>query len=191
MMCIRHAGVIIWTDAVELPWRDDERGALVDEDETAYLAAPFAPGVHGRPTGGGDARSLLLYWTYDIHVGEPLFPMEWDPHYPEIVLRGMSRMLPGLSRYFDNLPRPFVDGGYYTRTEENRPLIGPTAVQGYFLCNGFSGFGIMGSAAAGELLAAHVTGQDVPHYAGAFLLSRYDDVQYQELLKNWPETGQL
>jgi glycine/D-amino acid oxidase-like deaminating enzyme len=189
--CGRDAPLIIWTDAVELPWRNDERAALAVDDETAYLAAPFAPGVHGRPTGGGDARSLLLYWTYDIHVGEPVFPMEWDPHYPEIVLRGMSRMLPALSRYFDNLPRPFVDGGYYTRTEENRPLIGPTSVEGYFLCNGFSGFGIMASAAAGELLAAYVTGEDVPHYACAFLLARYDDVQYRELLENWPETGQL
>jgi glycine/D-amino acid oxidase-like deaminating enzyme len=55
-----------------------------------------------------------------------------------------------------------------------------------------SGYGIMASMAAGELLAAHVTGSALPEYAPAFLLSRYDDPAYQALLAGWDATaGQL
>ena len=50
----------------------------------------------------------------------------------------------------------------------------------------------MAAMAAGELLAAHVAGDVLPDYAPAFLLSRYDDLDYQVMLANWdPTTGQL
>jgi len=84
-----------------------------------------------------------------------------------------------------------VDGGYYTRTRENRPLVGPLPVTGAYVIGALSGFGIMASCAAGELLAAHLTGGLLPHYAGAFLLERYQDPAYQRLLEAWDETGQL
>jgi sarcosine oxidase subunit beta len=38
----------------------------------------------------------------------------------------------------------------------------------------------MTSMAAGELLAVHVMGNDLPEYALAFMLSRYDDPDYQK-----------
>ena len=187
----RDAPLVVWSDPIELPWSDDEREALGADPETRRLLECFPAGAHGRPVGGGDASTILLYWTYEAHIDEPVFPFDWDPHYPEIALRGMSVMLPGLRAYYGRLPRPFVDGGYYTKTEENRPLIGPTGVHGAYLCAGFSGFGIMAAAAAGELLSLHVAGKPVPDYAGAFLLSRYDDPTYQALLKDWPDSGQL
>jgi hypothetical protein len=55
-----------------------------------------------------------------------------------------------------------------------------------------SGFGIMASMAAGELLGNHVCGSAMPEYAPAFLLSRYEDPEYRRLLQSWDATsGQL
>ena len=49
-----------------------------------------------------------------------------------------------------------MDGGYYCKAPDNRPLIGPTAIDGVYLLGALSGFGIMASQAAAELLAAHI-----------------------------------
>jgi len=56
----------------------------------------------------------------------------------------MVNVIPGLSTYLDRIPKPFIDGGYYTRTRENRPLIGPLPVDGAYILGGFGGFGIQG-----------------------------------------------
>lgn len=48
--------------------------------------------------------------------------------YPEICLRGLSRMIPELAVYLENIPRStLVDGGYYTQTPDNIPLVGPAS----------------------------------------------------------------
>jgi len=41
------------------------------------------------------------------------------------------------------------------------------------------------------LLAAHITGSELPSYASAFELSRYEDAEYTKRLENWGENGQL
>ena len=186
----RDAPLIIWNDPIKLPWSDEEKRHLEISSETDWLLKNFVPGVHGRPIGAGD--QVLMYWTYDCHADlYPEFPIDWDPYLPEITLRGMSVMVPGLKEYFDPMPRPYVDGGYYTKTEENRPLIGPLEVPGAFVCSAFSGFGIMASCGAGELLAQHVMGAVLPNYAKAFLPSRYNDPVYRESIKDWVVDGQL
>ena len=43
-------------------------------------------GVHFRPEGGRDARTLLLLWTYHLEPTEAVFPPRFDPHYAEVVL---------------------------------------------------------------------------------------------------------
>jgi glycine/D-amino acid oxidase-like deaminating enzyme len=93
--------------------------------------------------------------------------------------------------YFARMQRPQLDGGYYTRTRENRPLIGPMCVEGAYMIGAVSGFGIMSACGTGELLSAHVTGAPLPSYAPAFALERYDDPGYQEKLKEWGDSGQL
>jgi (p)ppGpp synthase/HD superfamily hydrolase len=45
----------------------------------------------------------------------------------------------------------------------------------------------MAACGAGELLAAHVTGDQLPHYAPAFALERYQNPEYQELLATLAE----
>ena len=64
-----------------------------------------------------------------------------------------------------------VDGGYYCKTPDNRPLIGPAAIEGVYLLGALSGFGIMASQAAAELLAAYLLRQPLPGYAGPKLAS--------------------
>jgi glycine/D-amino acid oxidase-like deaminating enzyme len=187
----RDAPLLIWTDEQRLAWSEDERRELADSEATRHLLAPFPSGVHARPEGPDDSPIFLILWTYHTELRQPVFPGPVDPMYPEVALRGLARMLPGLRAYFGRAPRPVVDGGYYLKTRENRPLIGPLPVQGAFVLGALSGYGLMAAAAAGEILAAHAVGEDPPSYARAFRLDRYDDPAYQKLLEDWGSTGQL
>ncbi len=187
----RAAPLLIWTDPVRLPWSEEEK-VLLAEEGPQWLLDEFPGGVHARPDGPEDSPIVLILWTYHTDELEPRFPPPFEEtFYPEIALRGMSRMVPGLASYFGRLPRPVVDGGYYARTRENRPLIGPLPVEGAYLIGALSGFGIMASPAAGELLAAHIVGADLPGYAHWFGFERYEDPSYQALLEDWESDGQL
>lgn len=187
----RQAPLLIWTDPQVLPWSETERAMLAASEEAAWLLRQLPPGAHTRPEGGPGSHILLMLWAYHTPPLEPTWPLMFDPFYPEVVLRGLSTMIPGLRAYFDKAPKPTVDGGYYTRTRENRPLIGPLPVKGAYVIGALSGFGLMAACAAGELLAAHVTGSELPPYAPAFTVERYGDPAYQDLLEKWDESGQL
>ena len=141
--------------------------------------------------GGADGATILMLWDYRRHAIDPVLPVPLDDQYPEIVLRGLATMVPGLRAYIGRASRPRLDGGYYVRTRENRPLIGSTPVRGAYLLGAISGFGIMSACAAGELLAAHVTGGDLPGYAADFALNRYEDPAYVSQLGAPGETGEL
>jgi glycine/D-amino acid oxidase-like deaminating enzyme len=106
-------------------------------------------------------------------------------------MRGLATMVPGLDVYANRLPESSVDGGYYTKTAENRPLIGPAGPRGFHLIAGLSGFGVMVAAGAGELLAGHIVGHEPPPYADAFLLSRYEDPEYVSSVATKAPSGQL
>jgi glycine/D-amino acid oxidase-like deaminating enzyme len=185
----RGAPMSIWIDPVRLPWSEEERRAFADEHPRLLDELP--PGVHGRPEGSGDSPIVLLVWTYDAGPVPPTFPLLVDPAYSEVAVRGIARMIPAFAQYFDRLPRTFVDGGYYTKTRENRFLAGPLPVAGAFVTGALSGYGLMSSNVAGELVATHVTGGTLPPYAPAFALSRYDDPAYAALVANWGDSGQL
>jgi glycine/D-amino acid oxidase-like deaminating enzyme len=187
----RNAPMLIWTDPVSLPWLEEERIMLADSEETRRFLEELPSGVHTRPEGGSQSNILLGLWAYHVGPVEPVFPFFTDPRYSEIVLRGLATMIPGLKAYVDRLPKPVVDGGYYTKTHENRPLIGKLPVEGAYVIGGLSGFGVMAGCGAGELLAAHLTGSTLPHYAPAFILERYENPDYQKLLETWSESGQL
>jgi glycine/D-amino acid oxidase-like deaminating enzyme len=103
----------------------------------------------------------------------------------------MSTVIPGLAKYLNQIPKPFIDGGYYARTPENRPLISPLPVEGAFIIGGLGGFGMQVACGAADLLAHHILHHELPSYAPAFLLSRYQDPHYQEVLRNWGASGQI
>jgi glycine/D-amino acid oxidase-like deaminating enzyme len=187
-----EAPLMLWDDPVHLAWSEEEKAELAGDEEMAWLLEEFPPGVHFKPEGRGRESVLLGLWTYDIKPQEVVWPPAFEPEYAEIVLRGLARMIPGLGVYLKRMGRPVIDGGYYCKTRENRPLIGPLPVEGAYILGAVSGVGIMTSMAGGELLAKHVAGDELPDYAPAFLLSRYQDPAYQKLLQDWESTsGQL
>jgi glycine/D-amino acid oxidase-like deaminating enzyme len=185
----RTAPMTIWSDTQVLDWSELERAELESMGRHDVLGE-MPVFCHFRPEGGAESPYLLALWEYHGAVVEPTWPLPEDPLYPEVVMRGLTRMVPGLAAYLERMPQSFVDGGYYTKTEENRPLIGPTPVPGLHLLTGMSGFGVMVSAGAADLLARHLTGSDLPDYAPAFLLSRYDDPNYLATLGS-VSSGQL
>ncbi len=185
----RDAPLLIWNDGQSLPWENDEREALAEEDETRWLTETFPPGVHTRPEGAGN--DILMLWEYQTKLMEPADSPPMDEQYPEVALRGLAAMLPRMKEYFTRMPRPQLDGGFYTKTRENRPLAGPMGVDGAYVIGAVSGYGIMSACGVGDLLTAHITGSDLPNYAPAFALSRYDDPEYKKKLENWSDSGQL
>ena len=187
----RTAPMLIWLDPQRLPWSADEREMLAADDGTRWLTEPFPWGAHGRPDGLGAGGTILALYNYESHAADVVFPLPDPEHYGEITLRGMVTMVPGLQAYVDKGIRPYIDGGYYVKTRENRPLIGPTPVEGLYVSGAYSGFGIMASCAGGDLLARHVLGLALPPYAPALALSRYDDPAYVARLETWGDDGQL
>ena len=186
----RDAPMLIWTDPQVIDWSDAERTQL-EADGGIDLLGEMPPGCHGRPEGGVDSSWLLALWEYDRIVQEPSWPLPADPLYPEVVMKGMTTMVPGLAAYRDRLPQPVVDGGYYTKTRENRPLIGPLHMEGAYVVGALSGFGVMAAAAAGELVSLYATERELPGYASAFGLGRYEDPVYLAEIEDLAETGQI
>lgn len=187
----RDAPLLIWDDGQVVSWRPDVRDSLAADEATRYLTEAMPPGVHMRPEGGPGSRSILILWPYHVGPVPEVFPLPEDPFFADVVIRGMSAMIPGLAPYVERMPRPHVDGGYYTKTRENRFLCGPLPAPGTFVIGALSGYGLMASCAAGELLAAHVAGDELPDYAPAFSLDRYDDPSHGTRFDAWGSRGQL
>lgn len=187
----REAPMLIWDDGQCVNWDEDERAALAEDAETRWLTAPFPAGVHTRPDGPPGSPIRLMLWDYHRQPVEPLIPVPPDEFFPELAVRGLCTMLPGLRQYLGRMSKPIVDGGYYTKTKENRPLIGPLPVKGAYVIGALSGYGLMAAPAAGELLAAHIVGAPLPSYARAMVLDRYSDAAYLRELEHWGSGGQL
>jgi sarcosine oxidase subunit beta len=187
----RNAPLLIWDDPQYLEWGEEEHDFLGSDPETKWLIEQFPSGAHTRPEGGNGSQIILMLWEYQTRLLEPVPNPPLDEYYPEVVLRGMARMVPALKNYFGRAPKPQLDGGFYTKTRENRPLIGPTSIKGLFLLGAVSGYGIMSACGVGDLLASHISGTQLPSYAQAFLLDRYNNPSYQNWLESWEESGQL
>ncbi len=186
----RSAPMIIWNDPQRVAWDREEEEYLRSEGRQDLLA-PLPGGCHARPEGGGDSPWMIGLWEYGAHEVAPTWPLPPDPMYPEMVIRGLARMVPDLAVYQNGLPESTVDGGYYTKTTENRPLAGPAGPDGSYVCGALSGFGIMAAAAVGELVAKYVSGAPLPDWARWFALDRYNDAAYVASLRILGDSGQL
>jgi glycine/D-amino acid oxidase-like deaminating enzyme len=187
----RLAPFTIWSDRVGvLEWTAKERATFEREPSARWLLDPFPGGLHVRPI--GDARDVLLIWTFESSPHEYVWPPSFDPYLGEVLLKGFAHVMPRASAYVGESQRGFVDGGYYAKTPENRPLVGPLEIEGVYLAGALSGYGIMASHAAGDLLAAHMTGGPLPSYAAALSPRRYADADYRRLAESWDaKAGQL
>ena len=187
----RGAPMTLWADPMTIAWSGQERAELAASARHRRLVEELPPGAHGRPEGAGESTSVLGVWTYDAEPLDPVFPPPFDPAHQEVVLRGMARMIPAMAPYVERMPRCFVDGGYYTKTQENRFLAGPLSVEGAYIIGALSGYGMMASNGAADLLADYIADRPLPRYAPAFRLDRYDDPEYKKLLGTWGDSGQL
>ncbi len=187
----RDVPLLIWDDEQFLPWEEEERAALAEDPDTRWLTEIFPAGAHTRPEGGEGSQMLVMLWEYKTRLSPPIEPPALDADFPETTLRGLATMIPRLREYFGKMPRPKMDGGYYTKTRDNLPLVGPLGAEGAFVIGAVSGYGIMSACAVGELLAAHVTGARLPSYAAAFVPSRFEDEKYLEQVESMSESGQL
>ncbi|MEM7348806.1 MAG: FAD-dependent oxidoreductase, partial [Chloroflexota bacterium] len=188
----RHMPFTIFMDTQYLDWSDEERDFWQTEAGYQWLLERFPGGLHIKPEGTGDSTWLKLGWAFNQSKEIPQWERQANPEFPDIVMRGASKLIPGLKAYINNLPQPVVQyGGYYTKTRENLPLIGPTNISGMFLATAFSGFGTMASCGAGELIAAWVAGTTLPPYAKQLSLSRYDDPAFIKTVADIEAQGEL
>lgn len=170
-------------DGQEIPWSEEERKILREDPATARLTEPMPGGIHCRPDGAENGRWIKLGWAYNNRPSDPHLDDPIDPQFPDIVLRGASRLHPKLATYVGRLPRNTHHyGGYYTMTEENWPLIGPMKTSGAFVAGALSGFGSMAACATGEICAAWVAGTDLPAYARSLSTERYTDPELMRQL---------
>jgi glycine/D-amino acid oxidase-like deaminating enzyme len=190
----RDAPMIILNDPVHLYWTDEERAFWEEEPEYRWLLDVFPPGCHLRPEGTSESPWLLIAWGFH----DEATPATWkEPAYseefPEIALRGAVHLVPELKRYIGRVPTPLMhDGGFYTKTPENLPLIGALPVKGAFVAGALAGYGVMAAPAAGELAAAWITeGSERPDYAEALAPDRYDDPDYMASLDEGALGGEL
>ncbi|MGD9253811.1 MAG: FAD-dependent oxidoreductase, partial [Holophagae bacterium] len=187
----RDAPFMIWEDPQNLDWSDEEREFVAELPDGELLLGEMPPGVHTRIEGGGESNHLLILWPYHLDPVAENFPLPIPEHYAEICVRGISAMIPGLASYADRMPRPFIDGGYYTKCADNRPLAGPLPIEGAFIHGALSGYGLMASMATSEIVAAHIAGAELPGHAAAFHPARWENEGYREQVAGWEDSTQL
>ncbi len=134
---------------------------------------------------------VLMLWEYQDKEMEPSSNPPLDEYYPEVAMRGMTRMIPAIKGYYGRYPRPQLDGGFYTKSRDNRPIVGPTSVKGLFLSGALSGYGIMSACGVGELISLHISGGDLPKYSSGFLLDRFNNPDHLAWMESVTDSGQL
>ncbi len=126
-------------------------------------------GVHVKPDTSGRHDSIKLGWARDQVPSEPVAKPACPPGFPLEVLARAATIVPGLGTYLSRgLEVLAHDGGFYARSRDGLPLIGPHGADGAFIVGGLAGFGSMVGCAAGELLGAWVLDEPVPDFAAAF-----------------------
>jgi glycine/D-amino acid oxidase-like deaminating enzyme len=179
-------------DGQTLNWTEEERTILAEDPATARLTQFISGGIHCRPDGAEAGKWIKLGWAFNERASNPHDSEPADDYFPDIVLRAASRLQPALGTYIGHLPRSTHHyGGYYTMTEENWPLIGPTATPGAFVAGALSGFGTMAACATGSICADWVMGGEVPTYARMLSAERYRDPAFMASLSAIQSRGVL
>jgi glycine/D-amino acid oxidase-like deaminating enzyme len=179
----------IYADSQFLAWSDKEIAFFASEEKYKWLLDEFPGGIHIKPEGEG----IKLGWAFNKMSEAP----KWEPSnfdfFPQIVLKGASHFIPQLSEYENNIPTPIIEySGYYTRTKENWPLIGPTEVQNTFVIGALSGYGTMAACAAGKLCSEYILNiKELPNYATYFHPLKYQNQDIVMEINELKSDGQL
>ncbi|NTI85080.1 FAD-binding oxidoreductase [Agrobacterium rhizogenes] len=172
----RNLPFTIDLDGQKLAWSEEERTLLAEDPDTIQLTEFMPGGIHCRADGAENGKWIKLGWALNEAPSDPHGPEPINDQFPDIVLRGASRLQPGLAAYIGRLPRGAHHyGGYYTTTEENWPLIGPMHTPGAFVAGALSGFGTMAACISGSICADWVMGKTSAPYARMLSAARYDD----------------
>jgi len=188
----RNSPFTIFMDHQHIPWPPQDQVLLANEPDYVWMLERLPGGIHIRPEGSGDSTWIKLGWAINRTVSSP----EWMPKctsgFPEVMLRGASRFVPELAAYADDLPQPVIQyGGYYTKTDDNLPLIGPMGIPGCYIVGALSGYGTMTACAAGELCASWVSESFLPNYAECFSPDRYNNALSRKTNPKGASSGEL
>jgi glycine/D-amino acid oxidase-like deaminating enzyme len=132
-------------------WPSEVPGALP-------VVGDLSSGIYFRPESRD--QQILLGSTRaederEVVADPDAFDRSVDPEFRDAKLHGLHHRLSSLPH------RGRVTGlaGLYTVNEQDvHPLIGPTALEGYHVANGFSGHGFKLAPMVGSMLAQHLTG---------------------------------
>jgi sarcosine oxidase subunit beta len=144
---VRRQRVLLW-DVPEVP-RDAPM--TIDEQTT----------THWRPVASG---AYLLYPDAAEPGGPPVEQVPADPDFALRLLDPASEIAVAHTAGFwrqvwERAGSAWVvQAGQYTMTPDQRPLIGPTEVEGIHVNTGYSGHGVMAGPAGGEILAQLLSG---------------------------------
>lgn len=178
----------IYADEQYLDWSDEEKAFFETEENLKWLTQKFPGAIHIKPESG----RIKMGWAFSTEEVTPQWEIPSFEHFPQVVLKGASRFIPDLAAYAENIPTPLIEyGGYYTRTKENWPLVGPTEMDNVFVVGALAGFGSMTACSVGQLCAQYVCEQALPWYADYFHPNRYNNPAMQEVLDNLDLDGQL
>lgn len=179
----------IFADPQYLDWSAEDKALIAEDPEYRWLLDEFPAGLHIKPEG---VSNIKLGWAYNREPETPRWESSDDFDFPNITLRGASRFIPALASYVESPPTPIIQfSGYYTRTPENLPLIGPLELENLFTVSALSGFGTMAACAAGELCAGWMSGGELPEYAAYFHPGRYRDAALMKEINQIGSDGQL
>ncbi len=150
---------------VELPWRlVPTRIQTLVRELPAEVPRPLpvvldsVTGVYFRPE-TGDAQLLagsVREADEQEAVDPDAYPAGADRAFVETRIHGVHHRIPSLPHRGTLLG---YAGLYTVNRDDVHPLIGPTELDGYLVCNGFSGHGFKEAPMAGALLAAWITGR--------------------------------
>jgi D-hydroxyproline dehydrogenase subunit beta len=141
----------------------------------APMTVSMDTGAHFRPEGPG----AWFGWSnaFEEPPREPTDDVPADPTFPALALDAVSRFAPFWDEVAATLKRSnvTVEAGLYDLTPDARPIIGGALqVPGLFINGGYSGHGVMGSAAGARRLADLLVGRERED-ENPFRLSRFDE----------------
>lgn len=179
----------IFADAQYLNWSNQEKEFFASEEKYNWLLGEFPGGLHIKPEGEG----IKLGWAFNTNNELPQWETPFSDFFPQVVLKGASSFIPLLSAYENDIPTPITEyAGYYTRTKENWPLIGPTEIPNVFVIGALSGYGTMTACAAGQLCSKYILNQsELPDYAPYFHPNKYQNSAIVKEINAIKSDGQL
>lgn len=179
----------IFADSQYLDWSEEEIKFFSSDEKYNWLLNEFPGGLHIKP----ETEGIKLGWAFQTKPTHPNWEIPNSDFFPQVVLKGVSRFIPELARYENNIPTPLIEyAGHYTRTNENWPLIGNTKEENVFVIGALAGYGTMGACAAGKLCASYVLDKsEFPDYAVYFHPLRYKNEAIKREMSEITNIGQL